>query len=107
MPEPLGSCRAQSKIIGARYGVDLDEDIAAFTKMDQVFTLFGTEHIALRNWAVRPRLRSRTCLASSAPFADIQKRISQKLLGWSRAMAPGIMLSGEVPKPWNPRCCIL
>ena len=45
--------RAQSKIIGPRYGVDLDEDIAAITKMDQVFTLSGTKHIALRHRFVR------------------------------------------------------
>ena len=53
---PWVAAPCPGKIIGPLYGVGLDEDVAAITKMDQVFTLSGTKHIALRHRVVRLRL---------------------------------------------------
>src|SRR5262245_7306795 len=43
-------------MVGPHYGVDLDEDVAAITEMDQVFTFSGTKHITLQHRFVRRRL---------------------------------------------------
>src|SRR5215469_2032046 len=86
----------QGEIVRACCGANLDEDVSVVAKMNEMFTLVGTEHKSLR--ARTDRSKGSSCARSLQKAAPPMLHVHRSL------PRPGILLTNSLrsPREWQP-----